>query len=57
MIVTTNFTGRTVIQNTPVSDQLKIIENFSRIDANDVLYDFTVDDPGTWAQPWSGEVT
>ncbi len=34
-----------------------MIEKFSRIDANNLLYEFTVDDPGTWTKPWSGEVT
>ena len=36
---------------------LKVIEKFSRVDANTVLYQFTVDDPGTWVKPWSGQYT
>jgi hypothetical protein len=57
VVVTTNYTDKTQIQNTPTSDKLKVTEKFSRIDPKNVLYEFTVDDPGTWTQPWSGEVT
>ena len=37
------------------SKDLHVVERFSRIDANTLLYQFTVDDPGTWSKPWSGE--
>jgi hypothetical protein len=57
VVETTNYTDRTQIQNTPTSDKLKVTEKFSRVDGNNVLYEFTVDDPGTWTKPWSGEVT
>jgi hypothetical protein len=57
VVETTNFTDKTQIQNTPTSDMLRVTEKFSRIDADNVLYEFTVDDPGTWTKPWSGEVT
>jgi len=56
VVETTNFTNRTSIQNTPTTDKLKVTEKFSRVDANTVLYQFTVDDPGTWTKPWSGEL-
>jgi hypothetical protein len=36
---------------------LKVTERFSRLDADTVLYQFTVDDPKTWVKPWSGEYT
>ena len=57
VVETTNYTDKTQIQNTPISDKLKVTERFSRIDGNDVLYQFTVDDPETWVRPWSGELT
>jgi hypothetical protein len=34
-----------------------VTERFSRLDADTVLYQFTVDDPKTWVKPWSGEYT
>jgi hypothetical protein len=57
VVETTNFTTRTSVQQAPTSEMLKVIEKFSRVDANTVLYQFTVDDPGTWAKPWSGQYT
>ncbi len=57
VVETTNYTERTQIQNTRTSYQLKVTEKFSRVDADHILYEFTVDDPGTWTKPWSGEVT
>ena len=30
-----------------------LVERFTRVDANTVSYEFTLDDPGTWTQPWS----
>ncbi len=56
VVETTNFTNRTSVQNTPTTDKLKVVEKFSRVDANTVLYEVTVDDPGTWTKPWSGEI-
>jgi hypothetical protein len=57
VVETKNFTTRTAIQGTPTSDTLKVTERFSRLDADTVLYNFTVDDPKTWVKPWSGEYT
>jgi hypothetical protein len=57
VVETTNFTNRTSLQGAPTSEKLKVTERFTRLDADNVLYQFTVDDPGTWTKPWSGEVT
>ena len=37
-----------------LSDAVRVVERFRRIDADTLDYEFTVDDPGTWTQPWSG---
>ena len=37
------------------SKEMVITERFSRIDKDNLLYGFTVDDPNTWTAPWSGE--
>ena len=34
---------------------LHLVERFSRIDADTVRYEFTVEDPNVWTAPWSGE--
>jgi hypothetical protein len=38
------------------SDQLKVIERFTRVDKDTILYKFTVEDPGTWTRPWTAEL-
>ena len=55
VVDTTNFTDRTNYRNS--SDKLHIIEKFTRGSDNTLVYQFTVDDPTTWAKPWSAEVT
>jgi hypothetical protein len=32
------------------------VERFTRVDANTILYRFTVEDPATWDQPWTAEL-
>jgi hypothetical protein len=53
VIDTTNFTNKTRFRGS--SENLHIVERLRRIDDNTILYRFTVEDPGTWAQPWTGE--
>jgi len=38
------------------SENLTVIERFSRVDEETVLYEFTIDDPTTYTAPWGGEV-
>ena len=38
------------------SENLHVIERFTRTDANTILYKFTIDDPTTWTKPWSAEI-
>jgi hypothetical protein len=56
VVETTNFTDKTSLQGARTTEKLKVTERFTRLDAKTVLYQFTVDDPGTWTKPWSGEV-
>jgi hypothetical protein len=39
------------------SKDLHVIERFTRVADNALLYRFTVEDPGTWVAPWTGEFT
>jgi hypothetical protein len=39
------------------SQDLKVTERFTRVAENALLYRFTVEDPGTWVAPWTGEFT
>jgi hypothetical protein len=38
------------------SDNMKVLERFTRVDEDNILYEFTIDDPTTYTEPWGGEV-
>jgi hypothetical protein len=40
----------------PVSENLKVVERFTRTGPRAMLYQFTVEDPQTFTQAWRGEV-
>ncbi len=37
------------------SDKLHLTERFTRVGPNRILYQFKVEDPGGYSQPWGGE--
>ena len=37
------------------SDQLHVTERFTKVSPTRLYYQFSVDDPKTWAKPWGGE--
>jgi hypothetical protein len=41
----------------PLAEGGKVIERFTRVSAREILYEFTVDDPGSYTRPWRGEMT
>ena len=53
VVDTTNFREQSGFSR--ASENLHVVERFTRIDANTLLYQFTVEDPKTWTKPWSGE--
>ena len=55
VVDTTNFTDKTRFRGS--TETLHVIERFTRVDAKHLLYRFTVEDPNTWARPWTGEYT
>jgi hypothetical protein len=64
VVDTTNFTDKTNFRGPPLTtrqdiaatETLHVVERFTRIDANTIRYQFTVEDPNTWTAPWSGEI-
>jgi hypothetical protein len=38
----------------PHTDQLHLIERFTRTDFNTLRYEVTIDDPGAYTRPWTG---
>ena len=38
------------------TENLHVVERFTRIDDDTILYEFTVDDPATWTKPWTAQM-
>ena len=55
VVETTNFNGKNPFRG--ASQNMRVIERFTRVDADTILYKFTVDDELTWAKPWSAEMS
>ena len=54
VVDTTNFTDKTAYRNS--TENLHVIERFTRVDPETLIYEFTVDDPATFVRPWSGSI-
>ena len=54
VVETTNFHPAQVFRG--ASENLKVIERFTRTGPDTILYKFTIDDPTTFSRAWSGEV-
>lgn len=59
VVETTNFNDYHHWQDNPayLSATARVIERFTRVAADELLYEFTVDDPTFYARPWKGEMT
>jgi hypothetical protein len=54
VVDTRNFYGPTSFSERQGTTQdMRLVERFTRVDADTLLYEFTVDDPKTWTRPWS----
>src|SRR5262245_36616505 len=49
VVETTNFSNKNSFRGS--SENMKLIERFRRADADTLIYQFTVEDPDTWARP------
>src|SRR5439155_5571090 len=54
IVETTNFSDKTSFRG--ASQNLRLVERFSRLDANTLDYQFTVEDPSTWTKPWTAAI-
>jgi hypothetical protein len=56
---TTNFSPHHEANAAPanLSRHAKVTERFTRVSNEQILYEFTVDDPVFYSQPWSGEMS
>jgi hypothetical protein len=53
VVDTTNFNDSPALGG--ASRNLHVVERFTRLDEDTLLYQFTVDDPTVWTEPWGGE--
>jgi hypothetical protein len=53
VVETTHFTDKTRFRGS--TENLRVVERFTRVDGMTLMYRFTVDDPATWTRPWTGE--
>jgi hypothetical protein len=54
VVDTTNLTDETNFRGS--TGKLHLVERFTPVDADTLLYEFTVDDPATWAKPWTAQI-
>ena len=54
VVDTINFLRETSFRGS--SANLHLVERFTRVDADTLRYEFTVEDPTAWAKPWSAEI-
>ena len=53
VVETTNFHPRAALRGG--SENMQVVERFSRMEDGNVLYNFTVTDDTVWTAPWTGE--
>jgi hypothetical protein len=54
VVTTTNFTGKTNFRGS--SEKLRLVERFTRSDADTINYEFTVEDPSSFTKPWTAMI-
>ena len=54
VVDTTNFTDLVPFRGS--GEKLHLVERFTRVDADTLMYRFTVEDPTTWDKPWTVEI-
>jgi hypothetical protein len=53
VVDTTNFNDKTRFRGS--TEDMHVVERFTRVDDKTLIYRFTIDDPATWSKPWTGE--
>jgi hypothetical protein len=54
VVDTTNFTDKTAFRGSTAG--LHLVERFTRIDDETLVYEFTAEDPATWVRPWTAQI-
>ncbi len=56
VVETTNISPLQLVRGVPLSEDGRVIERFTRVDEETILYEFTVDDPKRFTEPWGGQI-
>jgi hypothetical protein len=56
VVETTNINPANAFRGVPFSPEGKVIERFTRADDDTIVYEFTIDDPERYEEPWGGEL-
>ena len=56
VVETTRFLRETSFVSGQTDAQLRLIERFTRVSPETLMYEATIDDPTVWSQPWTYEV-
>jgi hypothetical protein len=54
VVDTTNFTGKTTVRGS--GENLHLVERFTRVRPDTILYEFTVDDKASFTKPWTAQI-
>jgi len=54
VVETTNFNGKNPLRNS--SENMRVVERFTRVADDAIRYTFTIEDESTWVRPWSAEL-
>ena len=54
VVETRNFLGETSLGGS--SANMHLVERFTRVSADELLYEFTITDPTSWSGPWTAQV-
>jgi hypothetical protein len=56
VVETTHINPAVAFQGVPYSPSAKVTERFTRVADDQIVYEFTIDDPETWTDTWGGQV-
>lgn len=56
VVETTNIHPGQAFLGVAATPDLKVIERFTVVDERTIHYEFTIEDPSTYAEPWGGEI-
>jgi len=57
VVETTNFSPLQEEAAISLTSSAQVVERFTRVSAEQIVYEFTVDDPEYYSQPWHGELS